>query len=430
VGRGTYVDNQFGFVATGLKYRLDDDWLVQTDFSQSYSKTRRNESILNLQDVAGAYIDDRADYGERYQHSYWDAMLQGQLEVAGMTHHVVGGLSWQQQRNDDAGNSVYIPNYATGNLGTQNTNRYDSVGSFDSLGLYRLTEVTQKSVFASDRIELTDRWSVLGGLRWIQYEKSNWDSAGNSSAPYRESGVVTPTVALMYKMATDTMVYASYVESLQQGAIVSGLPIYTNSGAMLDPLMSKQWELGVKRDGTTWSATAALFRVEKTTEYDRSCGADCLTKVQNGESVFQGLELGATRHLGSSWDLGGNLMLLDAEYASGDEAIVDNRVAGAPRVVATAQLAFRVPQVDGLQVHINAKYTGETPLRPDNTIDVEGYTLASLGASYDTVVAGRTMTFRATVDNLFDNEYWMYQYSNYIKAGDPRTFNVSATLDF
>ncbi|MDQ8022017.1 MAG: TonB-dependent receptor [Moraxellaceae bacterium] len=430
VGPGNYVDNQFGFVATSLKYRLDDDWQASTSFSQSYSKTRRNESILNLQNLAGDYRDDRADYGERYTYSYWDTMLQGRQKIAGMTHHIVAGLSWQKQRNDDSSNAVYIPGYGTGNLHTQNTNRYDSVGSFDSLGMYRLTEATQGAVFASDRVELNDRWSVLGGLRWIQYEKRNWDSAGAVTSDYREDGVVTPTVALMFKVASDTMAYASYVESLQQGAIVPSLPTYTNAGQMLDPLMSRQWELGIKKDSARWSATAALFRVTKTTEYDRSCGTGCLTRVQEGESVFQGLELGATTRLGSAWSLGGNLMLLDTEYASGEAAILGNRVAGSPPLVATAQLAYRVPEVKGLQLHFGAKYTGKTSLRADGTMDVDAYTLANLGASYDTLVAGKATTFRANISNLFDQKYWMYQYSNYIKTGESRAFSLSASVQF
>ena len=67
VGPGTYVDNRFAFAATGLTYRFNDRWQAQTSFSQSYSKDRRNESILNLLDAAGNYRDDRSDYGERYQ---------------------------------------------------------------------------------------------------------------------------------------------------------------------------------------------------------------------------------------------------------------------------------------------------------------------------------------------------------------------------
>lgn len=431
VGPGNYVDNEFAFAATGLKYQLNDDWQAQTNFSQSYSRTRRNESVLALQNAAGDYLDHRADYGERYRFSYWDTMLQGRLQLAGMTHNVVTGLSWQKQSNDDSSNSVFIVGYGTGNLGLQNTNRYESVGSFNDLGLYRLTEITQKSVFASDRVELSDRWSVLGGARWIQYEKLNWDKTGARTSDYKENGIVTPTVALMYNVTSDTTAYASYVESLEQGGTVPNeQPPYTNAREMLDPLTSKQWELGIKKDGTSWSGTAALFQVTRTTEYDRSCGANCLTKVQSGESVFQGLELGATARMGNFWSLGGELMLLDAEYVSGDASIVDNDVAGAPRAVATAQLAYRVPEIDGLQLYLGAKYTGTTPLRTDNSLDVDAYTLARLGATYDTRVAGQAMTFRANINNLFNKEYWMYQYANYIKAGDPRTINLSATLHF
>lgn len=430
VGPGNFVDNQFGFAATGLRYRLNDRWQAQTTFSQSYSKTRRNESVLNLQDAVGAYRDDRADYGERYQLSYWDATLQGSEQLAGMTHHLVAGLSWQVQRNDDSRNAVYIPGFGTGSLGVQNTNRYDSIGSFDSLGIYRLTEVTQQSLFASDRVELNERWSVLGGLRWTRYEKRNWNGSGAAEATYRESGILTPTAAVMLKLSNDTLAYLSYVESLQQGAIVSSLPIYSNAGDMLNPLKSRQWELGVKKDTARWSGSAALFRVAKTTEYDRSCGGECLTRVQDGESVFQGLELGATARLSNAWSLGGSLMLLDSEFASGEAAIEGNRVPGAPRRVATAQIAYRVPQINGLQVRLGAKYTSSTPLRVGNSLDVDAYTVASLGASYDTLVAGQAVTFRANVNNLFDRKYWMYQYSNYIKAGDSRTITLSATLRF
>lgn len=426
VGPGNYVDNEFAFAATGLKYDINDDWHAQTNVSQSYSKTRRNESILALQNAAGDYRDDRADYGERYQFSYWDAMLQGRMQLAGMTHHIVSGLSWQKQRNDDPRNGIFIVGYGSGNLGVQNTNRYESVGSFDDFELFRAVEVTQKSVFASDRIELNERWSVLGGVRWIQYEKATPGTA----FPGYEENIVTPTVALMYDVSDDTMAYASYVESLEQGSIVPQGMGYTNAREMLDPLTSKQWELGIKKDDARWTGTAALFQVKRTTEYDRACGPSCLTKVQSGESIFRGLELGGTVYLDNFWSLGGDLMLLDTEYASTEPAIEGNDVAGAPRAVATAQVAYNVPAIEGLQLYAGAKYTGKTQLRRDNSLEVDAYTLARLGATYDTRIAGQAVTFRANINNLFNKEYWKFQYENYIKAGEPRSLNLSATLHF
>jgi iron complex outermembrane receptor protein len=217
------------------------------------------------------------------------------------------------------------------------------------------------------------------------------------------------------------------VESLQEGEAVSATSGYANAGEVLDPLVSQQWELGIKTDGAQWSGTAALFQVEKTSEYLNTSNN---TLVQDGKTVFQGLELGATARLSRQWSLGGNLMLLHAEYEKGSGTNKGNDVAGAPDMVVTAQVAYRVPAAPGLQVRLGAKHTGETPLRTDNSLYVDSYTLFNLGATYDTQVQGYATTFRANVSNLTDEKYWMYQYADYIKPGDPRTLNVSATVNF
>jgi len=81
-------------------------------------------------------------------------------------------------------------------------------------------------------------------------------------------------------------------------------------------------------------------------------------------------------------------------------------------------------------VRLGAKHTGETPLRTDNSLYVDSYTLFNLGATYDTEVQGYATIFRANISNLTDEKYWMYQYADYIKSGDPRTLNVSATVSF
>lgn len=54
-----------------------------------------------------------------------------------------------------------------------------------------------------------------------------------------------------------------------------------------------------------------------------------------------------------------------------------------------------------------------------------------MGARYVTRIEGRPTTFRATVQNLFDHEYWSGVASyGAISLGYPRTLQVSATVDF
>ncbi|MNW00840.1 TonB dependent receptor [compost metagenome] len=54
-----------------------------------------------------------------------------------------------------------------------------------------------------------------------------------------------------------------------------------------------------------------------------------------------------------------------------------------------------------------------------------------LGARYATTVAGKKTVFRANVDNAFDRKYWAGAFAdNFLTVGAPRTYRVSASVDF
>ncbi len=419
VGEGPYADNKFRFYSTGLKYQLSSDWSVRTDYSYSSTRTRRNESVLFLQNQAGDYQDYRSDYGEAYAYNQWQGMVEGRFSTGPLKHQVVAGASWQKQKNDYSANGVYQLQ-GTGNLRAQNTNTYYSEGSLD---LYRAAEITQKALFASDTIDLTGGWSVLGGLRYTDYEQVGFDAAGARNSRYDKSGVLTPTVALMYNITPQTMAYASYIESLEPGSSVGNT--YANYGALLDPLKSKQYELGIKTNQDGWAATAALFRIEKKAEYTNAANE----LVQDGKSIYQGLELGASTRIATDWNVGGSLMFLDSEYKKGS-SFTGNRVAGAPKFVAAAQVAYSMPQLPGLKLRADVKYTGSTMLGASNAVQVSDYAIVNIGATYDTRIYGYETTFRAGINNLADKRYWLYQSPDYVKAGDPRTYALSASLRF
>ncbi|HYG45739.1 MAG TPA: TonB-dependent receptor, partial [Bordetella sp.] len=171
VGAGPYADNEFRFYSTGLNYQLSPDWSVRTDYTYNSTRTRRNESVLFLRNQAGDYDDYRSDYGEAYSFNQWQAMVEGNFYTGPLQHRVTMGASWQKQKNDYSTNGVYQLQ-GTGNLHTQNTNTYYSQGSLD---LYRAADITQKAVFASDTVDLTGGWSVLGGLRYTDYEQKGFD---------------------------------------------------------------------------------------------------------------------------------------------------------------------------------------------------------------------------------------------------------------
>jgi iron complex outermembrane receptor protein len=227
----------------------------------------------------------------------------------------------------------------------------------------------------------------------------------------------------MYKLARNTTLYASYVESLEAGTVVGDT--YANAGELLKPLRSKQYEVGVKAERERWSATAALFRIERGAQYANSDQV----YVQDGESVFQGVEAGGDVRLGTNWTVGGDLMWIATQYKKGSD-YDGNRVAGAPGFVATAHANYAVPYVPGLRVGANAKFTGNTTVRPAGDLKAPGYMLVDLGATYATRIAGHNVAFRAAIDNLTNRRYWEFQYADYIAPGEPRTLSLNARFDF
>ena len=93
-------------------------------------------------------------------------------------------------------------------------------------------------------------------------------------------------------------------------------------------------------------------------------------------------------------------------------------------------MSYDVPAVPGLQLAASAKFTGNTEVRPANDLQTGGYLLMNVGANYMTRIGGHDVTLRAAIDNITNRRYWMYQYSDYIAPGDPRTFSLNAKIDF
>ncbi|WP_144107483.1 TonB-dependent siderophore receptor [Paraburkholderia sp. BCC1886] len=413
-----HLNTNLQLYTAGLRYNLNQDWTVSASYSFSKSTRYRNESTFYLLDPAGDYNDYRFEGKEGHQLGAWQVMAEGLVKTGPLQHQLVFGAAYQKQTNDDTANSYYAQ-IGTGNIYQPNVNRYDSSGFYT----YRNADITQKAVFASDTIAITDRWSVLGGVRYTNYEQHGYGVDGSTTSSYSQNGVVTPSVALMFKLMPGTTLYASYVESLEAGTVVG--TTYANAGAILNPLRSKQYEVGVKSQHERWNATAALFRIERGAQYANSDNVF----VEDGESIFEGAEAGGDVRIGRDWTVGADLMWIATHYQKGS-TYDGNRVAGAPGFVAAAHVNYAVPAVPGLTLGAGAKFTGNTNLRPAGDLNVPGYTVFNLGATYTTRVAGHTVGVRAAIDNLTNRRYWEFQYADYIQPGEPRTVSVNARLEF
>ena len=123
-----------------------------------------------------------------------------------------------------------------------------------------LSKTQYKNILIGDDIVFNDQWSALVGFNYATVVNTSY-SAGIQSSKYDKSEL-TPTLSLMYKPFDDLTTYVTYIESLEQGQIVND--DYSNSGEILDPLVSKQYEVGAKYSvNESILLTSALFRIEK-----------------------------------------------------------------------------------------------------------------------------------------------------------------------
>ena len=92
---------------------------------------------------------------------------------------------------------------------------------------------------------------------------------------------------------------------------------------------------------------------------------------------------------------------------------------------------WTMPMVPELIWTANLLYTGEQYVNQTNTQKIPSWTRLDLGARYGLLVAGKDVTIRAGIHNVFDRDYWsgVDTWSG-MAYGAPRTFTVSTTIDF
>jgi len=157
--------------------------------------------------------------------------------------------------------------------------------------------------------------------------------------------------------------------------------------------------------------------------------------VAEGRDRHQGLELTAFGEAAKGVRLMGGITFLDAKQrATGDATTDGRRVIGIAKTQGTLGVEWDVPGVRGLSLDGRVVATGPSYADAANTLRVPGWTRFDVGARYLTEVAGKLVTLRARIDNLTNRNYWAsvggYPNNGYLVLGAPRTFTLSASVDF
>ncbi|WP_426155333.1 TonB-dependent receptor [Pseudomonas sp. TSRC2-2] len=290
----------------------------------------------------------------------------------------------------------------------------------------RVSESELSGVALTDTLSmLDDRFQLTLGVRRQDIESRNYNAAGAVSSKYSDNAT-TPLVGVVVKPWQDVSLYYNYVEGLSKGDIAPGTA--SNAGETFAPYESKQHEIGVKYEHGTFMTTLALFQIEKPSG---EIGAGNVFSVQ-AEQRNRGVELSMYGEVAKGTRLMGGVTVLDGELTdSATTANRGNKPVGVPDVQANLWAEWDTPWLEGFTLTSGAIYTDRQYVNQANTQELDAWTRFDAGARYATKIEGRPTTFRATVQNVFDREYWsgVASYGAF-SPGYPRTLQLSATVDF
>ncbi|WP_164553104.1 TonB-dependent siderophore receptor [Pseudomonas viridiflava] len=272
-------------VFSELETHFDENW------SGTLSATHSEGAFEQKVAYAQGAIDPAKQSGSRLvktlfrsdalQSDGFDSHLDGRFDAFGLTHQVMVGGNWSEQKRD----SRYATVNANQPLDIFNTDH--NAITEPARPAWRSTDYSDKryGVYSNLRLSLTESLSlVMGGrVSWYDYQSQ---SAGVTTRA-QENNQVTPFLGVIYDLNRDWSWYASYTDIfLPQSGYRSA------SGAFLDPAIGASHETGIKGElfDKRLNVSFALFYVKQkdvAVEDDAHAG-QCLSNDAYGTCYVNG----------------------------------------------------------------------------------------------------------------------------------------------
>ncbi|MGK6306119.1 TonB-dependent receptor [Variovorax sp. DT-64] len=300
-------------------------------------------------------------------------------------------------------------------------------GIYNPLQPYLDTKLT--SVALADTMSfMQDRLQVSLGVRRQQVKGQDYNFVtGAASGPQYDERATTPFAGIVFKVRPDISLYASYVEGLSRGETAPVSAAISNPGQSLPPYESKQKEIGAKFDlSGNMMATVSLFELTKP-----SAGISGTTFGVFGEQRNRGVEATLAGEVTRGVRLLGGISYLDGVITKAATPALEGRKAiGVPDWQLNLGAEWDTPFLPGFTLTGRVIHTARTFVDAANTLSIPSWNRLDVGARYATKISGKPVTFRLNVENMLDKDYWGIATAGYLFVGSPRTFTLSASVDF
>jgi outer membrane receptor for ferric coprogen and ferric-rhodotorulic acid len=421
-----YWDKQDTSAFASLEHRFDGGWKL--DFSVNRVETRTAMfGTYPYQTSPNYYTQEAGKYHTDANHTSYDFHADGPFSLLGRQHELSVGAS---RRTGDFYQRGGWETAFSG-MDIHHWNHDAPVPVIDPRRYVLRTDEKQSGVYATTRLSLADPLKLILGARLDWYEFKN--ETLTAKTDYKVTRNLTKYAGLIYDLDSWHSVYASYTD------IFKPQNNYDVSGSLLDPVVGKNYEIGVKGvyfDGAL-NASAALFRINQEKlamrlDDQSVCPSYPAISCYRAAGLVrsQGVDLEIQGAITPDWQLGAGYTFVDKETRKdANPANVGQRASTElPRrqfklFTAYRRGPWRVGGGVNWQSDIYYKRVGFHSRQ-------DAYAVANLMAGYR---FDKHLDIQLNVNNLFDKTYYRSISSSSSGAsvyGDPRNFMLTAKYRF
>ncbi|MHC6152088.1 TonB-dependent siderophore receptor [Bradyrhizobium elkanii] len=418
-----------------VEHRLNQDWKLFAAYSyntETFSANQLRITGVNAK-TGGETRSNDGTWGSLSNASYGTSYLQGSVWLGDMRNEVLFGGDGQYRtiyrddliRQATPSFNFYNPVYGLITPGT-------TVSAADSA---QTDKLGQWSLFFQDTLHLTERFALVGGVRYMDYDQLAGKGRPFITNTNVSADKVLPLGGAIFKLTNQVSLYASYTQSLKPTSSIAPLTGGVVIGSNIAPEEGTQWETGVKFDfNKRISGTLALYDIDKknvlVSQLDPTTGI--VEYRTAGKVRSRGVELDVTGSLTDNWSMIGSYGYTDARVTE-DPTLAGKQLQNVALNTASLYLVydFGTTLPGRLRLGGGARYVGDRPGDAANSFVLPAYTVADLFATYETKVQSFPVIYQFNVKNLFDTVYYPSANSILTVAmGDARRFSLSATVKF
>lgn len=413
--------------------KMDDNWSWFANYGQSNRFGNKDNQSASIKfKNGGEFVKNvYSQMNEIAKNVYAQIGIKGKFETGEVKHNVSFAVDrswakyWSATASTDAGTGL------SGNLNNWwFANDWNSIKK-NSGAAKPSWEETNVGITVADTLEYGKASLLLAASK--KHEHMEMYKNGAPNYTYTNDNIL-PTYGFTYKPVENLAMYVGHTESFSRGLKVLNTKdvYYTNENQIMEPVKSKQNEIGVKYQNAGVMTTLSYFDIDEANRYDIFNGGKSYTKVDDGKNRYKGVELTINGKLADKWTATGGFMYLDAQREQTNNGSKDGWfVNGVAKWSGVLGLEYKPDEdwgVVGRANWVDKAYIDSGS--SSGKTEIPSYVTFDLGFNYKTKINTVPVKLSAMCYNVADKDYWMGRGSSTtFGLSMPRTFMLSAQFD-